>query len=152
MINYYFNLYYTAFIKPLYQPCIYNDCRAEIGQQINIMFIIFILKDLYSFNKIKIKVEEQAKKITNKVNYNNSSKYEYYYRQSYANSVQSEYMQIILVFGYIIQFGAASPLCLLIGFVHGLLARFTDSYKFIKLNHVNFNSKYFYLIFFLFFF
>jgi hypothetical protein len=140
MVNYYFNLYYTAFIKPLYQPCVYNDCRAEIGQQINIMFIIFILEDYYSFVLSQRKVKEKSEKVL-KFTGNKSSKQEYFYREKYANSVQEEYMQIILVFGYIIQFGAASPICLLVGFVHGMLARYTDSFKFIKFVHVNFSSK-----------
>ena len=29
MVNYYFNLYYTAFIKGYYQSCVFNDCRAS---------------------------------------------------------------------------------------------------------------------------
>lgn len=141
MINYYFNLYYTAFIKSSYQPCVYNDCRTEIGQQINIMFAIFIMEDLYGFLQTKEEVSEKKKNVKPFIG-NNSSKKEYYYRNRYANSVQEEYMQIILVFGYIIQFGAASPICLLVGFLHGMLARYTDSKKFTEFVHVNFNSKY----------
>lgn len=146
MINYYFNLYYTAFIKPLYQPCVYNDCRSEIGQQINIMFAIFIVQDIYSFIKIQKKVITKSERIFTFETEQKSSKKEYYYRNKYSNSVNDEYMQIILVFGYIIQFGAASPICLLIGFIHGLIARYTDTVKFCSLIHVNFSSKYYVLI------
>ena len=136
IVNYYFNLYYTAFIKGLYQSCVYNDCRAEIGQQLNIMFAIFIVEDIFYFLQAKREVEEREGNIKNSDN--RSSKKEIYYRDTYGNSVQEEYMQIILVFGYVIQFGAASPLCLPVAFAHGMLARYTDSYKFIKFVHVNF--------------
>ena len=40
--NYYFNLYYIAFIKHYYGTCISNDCHLELGDQL----IIIIICDL----------------------------------------------------------------------------------------------------------
>lgn len=136
IVNYYFNLYYTAFVKGYFQSCLFNDCRAEIGFQLNAMYLIFLIEDLLAYREKQNSFKSEASNDDNK-----STKNHHYSRGSYSGSVNEEYMQIILVYGYLIQFGAASPISLMIAFAHGMFARYTDSVRFAKLIHVNFISK-----------
>lgn len=199
MVNYYFNLYYTVFIKGNYQDCLFGDCRKEIGFQLNAMFVLFIIEDYISFYLIQNKIQKQLenedlllnstfssyengydninnkqenikktemnrKKESvspskydsfiekNKIVSNNQRKLDdnedifkgrlyknqyFYNRQLYKSSIFNEYFQILLAFGYLIQFGSASPISFLLGFLHSILARYTDSCRFINLFYIN---------------
>ena len=114
--NYYFNLYYIAFIKNYYGSCLNNNCHSELGDQLLIIIIcdffttiIYILiPSLYS---IKQRHELEAKIKDNNYSENNSNKFIYYTRNKFQyENMKIYYFKLVLYFGYIIQFGASSPM------------------------------------------
>jgi hypothetical protein len=114
--NYYFNLYYIAFIKNYYGTCLDDDCHSELGNQLTIIIIcdliIMILSLLipvfYNFNK-RNEIENKIRDITYEENCSN--KYKYYTRNSFIyTNIEGYYIKAILYFGYILQFGASAPM------------------------------------------
>ena len=114
--NYYFCLYYIAFIKKYYNTCLDGDCHNELGNQLNIIIICDLVALIFSiiipvFYNIK-KRKELENKIQNKAYEQNcSNKYKYYTRNKFLlKDMKSNYLKTILYFGYIIQFGASAPI------------------------------------------
>ena len=120
-VNYYFNLYYIAFIKNYYGACIDNDCHSELGDQLMVIIICdlistiinLLLPSLYS---IKLRYDLESKMQKDTLYYeNNSNKFIYYTRNKFEyKSMKSYYLKAVLYFGYIIQFGASSPICFIL--------------------------------------
>lgn len=147
--NFYFNLYYIAFVKRYYENCAYNDCLYELGNQITVILTSSIVLDctkifwyvVYQRNKLK-DFENNIRE--NNLNANNlSSKYIYYTRAEYEkNNVDEEYLEVVLNFGYIIQFGQASPICFLIALLEAMITRLVDMIKMTKLQSIRFISKF----------
>jgi hypothetical protein len=138
--NYYFNLYYIAFVKPFINPNV--NCYNELGSQLTGILISAITVDFtklfWNAVYLKNKTKEFEKSLKdNNPNVNNaSSKYIYYTRTEYESTdVNGEFLDIILNYGYIIQFGASSPICFFIALLQTLAMRFMDSIKFSKLQY-----------------
>ena len=115
--NYYFNLYYIAFIKHYYGTCISNDCHLELGDQLIIIIICdliatiinVLIPTLYSV-KLRYDLESKIKKDT-LYHENNSNKFIYYTRNKFDyKGMKHYYLKAVLYFGYIIQFGASAPM------------------------------------------
>ena len=115
-VNYYFCLYYIAFIKNYFGTCVDNDCHTELGNQ---LIIIIVCDLLYMILRILIPVfidfkhRKDIKKKIKDIDYeeNYSNKYYYYTRNKYVyNDMKNNYIKAILYFGYIIQFGASAPM------------------------------------------
>lgn len=114
--NYYFCLYYIAFIKKYYNTCLDGDCHNELGNQLNIIIIcdlivpiIFIIIPV--FYNIKKRNELENKIPNDTYEQNSSNKYKYYTRNKFLyKHMKSHYIKTILYFGYIIQFGASAPI------------------------------------------
>ena len=119
--NYYFNLYYIAFIKNYYGICIDNDCHSELGDQLMVIIICdlistvvnLLLPSLYS---IKLRYDLESKMQKDTLYYeNNSNKFIYYTRNKFEyKGMKNYYLKAVLYFGYIIQFGASSPICFIL--------------------------------------
>jgi len=114
--NYYFNLYYIAFIKNYKGTCLDNDCHSELGDQ---LIIIIICDFIYTIICILIptiyliKQENDLEKKINDSSYkeNYSNKYIYYTRNKFEyKDMEYYYLKPALYFGYIIQFGSSAPL------------------------------------------
>ena len=118
--NYYFNLYYIAFIKNYYGTCLENDCHSELGDQLIIIIICdlvftiinILLPTLYT---IKQKYELDSKIMESDYNKNHSNKFIYYTRNIFDyKDMKKYYLKPVLYFGYIIQFGASAPMTFLL--------------------------------------
>jgi hypothetical protein len=149
--NYYFNLYYIAFIKRYTETCALNDCYAEVANQLTIILTSSIILDstkLYYaaiYQRNKTKEFEKNLREKNQNLENKSSKYIYYTRSEYeSEDASGEYLEIVMNYGYIIQFGASSPISFLIVFLQTLFMRFVDVVKVSKLLYVRIISKKFY--------
>ena len=120
IFNYYFNLYYIAFIKQIYGTCLDNNCHSELGDQLIIIIICdlistiitILIPSLYSI-KQRYELESKIKDINYKENYSN--KFIYYTRNKFGyKQMKTYYLKVVLYFGYIIQFGASSPMSFLL--------------------------------------
>ena len=130
--NYYFNLYYIAFLKKNFEKCLYDDCYAELDQQL----IMIILSDaivicvkfytnVYSLRKEINKIEKEIKSKYLFVE-NPSNKFRYYTRYPFKNnSIVEYYLKIFLTFGYILQFGACCPVSFILVLFITILTRVT---------------------------
>ncbi len=126
--NFYFPLYYIAFIKKYFEGCIYKgNCYLELEQQLtiniiseNVVILIDFIKNLIYLQKRKNKLFEKFMVKGDENNY--SSKISYHTRKHFIdnvdgdlslnnNTIFSYYLRTFLCFGYIIQFGICSPIC-----------------------------------------
>ena len=138
-INYYFNLYYIAFIKNYNGSCTNNDCFTEVGHQLTVIFVTSNILCLVGLIKPLIKAifkKKYIKGLLNKQLEEKNPRLENYSRQDYNESMTSEYLEIIFIFGYIIQFGVTSPICYALALLHAFAERLIDSYKLVKLSNV----------------
>ena len=144
--NYYFNLYYIAFFKQYYDLCENGSCFQELGNQLFWLIFWNIVADLIKiFWLIVIKFKRQSQFVARHFHEmkkqghlsNGSHKLNFYTKKEYKDdNVFNEYFDILLIFGYVVQFGASSPLCFLFAFVHSYFARICSSIKLIKLEYV----------------
>jgi hypothetical protein len=163
--NYYFNLYYIAFLKNKTSYCAYNDCFFQLGNQLFIIQLTGIIHDLGSLiksiyfehrNKRKIEneiaeIERQHELEANKRRSNINlmlsenctineriSRIQYFTRTPYGdNNIDKEYLEVVMNFGYVIQFGATSPVSFLFALVHAFISRLADAVKFGNLQYVH---------------
>ena len=130
--NYYFNLYYIAFLKKNYEKCLYDNCYTELEQQL-IMIIIsdaiaMCVKFYINVISLRKEINKFEKEIQSKYLYieNNSNKFRYYTRYSFKNkSIVEYYLKIFLTFGYVLQFGACCPLSFVLVLFITILTRVT---------------------------
>jgi hypothetical protein len=140
--NYYFNLYYIAFYKSQTGSCPMNDCYTLLAKQLTGLLLSAVIVDTGKLiYNAKYQIEKTKQFENNLKNDNNlkntSTKFIYYTRTEYENTdTSAEVMEIILNFGYIIQFGASSPVCFSIALLQTMFMRFLDSVKFSKLQYV----------------
>ena len=141
--NYYFNLYYIAFFKKYFEICEYRDCYLELGNQLIIILLSdmvsiatkFFYKGIYLRNKTKAFESKIKEKFMDEVN--SSKKYIYYTRAEFdENDVQGLMMPIVFNFGYIIQFGASSPLSFLFMLILVIFIRLANGISMAKLLYV----------------
>jgi hypothetical protein len=115
-VNYYFNLYYIAFIKKYFDKCLYNDCFVELGNQLTMIILTDFCYHIVQFTYNVIFKKRKQKKfekdyIFNKNHKNNSRKLIYYTRNEFKiQDLDNLLLEIILNFGYVIQFGITSSL------------------------------------------
>jgi len=129
-VNYYFNLYYIAFLKKYFEKCLYDNCYKELEEQLIVIITsdatVICIKfyiNVISLQKQKSKFE---KEILSKYLYNenNSKKFRYYTRYPFKDdSIVQFYLQIFLTFGYIIQFGASCPISFILVLFITILTR-----------------------------
>ena len=128
--NYYFNLYYIAFIKKNFEKCLYDNCYKELEEQL----IMIVISDAtvtcvkFYINVISIRKQKNKfeKEIQSKYLYleNNSKKFRYYTRYTFEDSfIVQYYLQIFLSFGYILQFGACCPISFILVLFNTILTR-----------------------------
>ena len=139
--NYYFNLYYIAFFKRYFETCYLNDCYQELGNQLTMILIsdlIFtLIKLIYNYIYLSRKISKFEGRILDKyMNIRNpSKKYIFYTRMHYGHDdIIKLFLPIILNFGYIVQFGSASPISLIFTLFLTIFFKITDvvSFKFLK--------------------
>ena len=146
--NYYFIFYYIAFIKKYYFKCAY-DCYEELSITIKMILLLHILGDIldlfiliYFKNKYdtvkenaEIKIEKQSKQ----ENFIKCKNYLFLIKIPYeGDSINTEYITIIMNYGYIIQFGSISPVCFLLALIQAMLYRIFDAIKFGNLIYLGF--------------
>ena len=131
-INYYFNLYYIAFIKKYFETCDNNDCFYELNNQLTIILasdiIVILTKFFYNGiflrNKIKQFEGNLSEKYKNSNNY--SKKFRYYTRNELRREdINDMFVPIIYNFGYIMQFGVCVKLSFLFMLILIILRRLT---------------------------
>ena len=130
--NYYFNLYYIAFIKANFEKCLYDDCYKELEQQLITIVISDVVVTCFKFyiNVISLRKQKNKfeKEIQSKYLYleNSSKKFRYYTRQPFEDSsIVQYYLQVFLSFGYIIQFGACCPISFILVLFSTVVTRIT---------------------------
>ena len=130
--NYYFNLYYIAFIKKNYEKCLYDNCYKELEQQLIMIVIsdatVTCVKFYINVISLRKKQNKFEKEIQSKYLCleNNSKKFRYYTRTIFEDSFILEYyLQIFLSFGYILQFGACCPISFVLVLFSTILTRIT---------------------------
>ena len=147
--NYYFNLYYIAFIKSNFEKCLYNNCYRELEEQLIMIVIsdatvncIRFYINVISLRKQKNKFE---KEIQSKYLYleNNSKKFRYYTRYPFKDDyIVQYYLQIFLSFGYILQFGACCPISFILVLFTTILTRITLGISLRDIYYAQTYSKY----------
>ena len=130
--NYYFNLYYIAFLKKNFEKCLYDNCYTELEQQLIMIIIsdaiVICVKFYNNVISLRKEINKFEKEIQSKYLYieNNSNKFRYYTRYSFKNkSIVDYYLKIFLTFGYILQFGACCPLSFILVLFITILTRVT---------------------------
>jgi hypothetical protein len=113
--NYYFNLYYIAFLKKNFEKCLYDNCYKELEQQLIMILLSDAIVISVKFYKNVISLRKEINKFEKEIlkyNIDNpSNKFRYYTRYSFGNnSIIEYYLKIFLTFGYILQFGACCPI------------------------------------------
>ena len=142
-VNYYFNLFYIAFGKRYFEKCLYGDCFLEVGQQLSIIIMsnITVLATKFIYNGIYLR--DKTKQFEGKVlekytmSGNLSNKMRYYTRSEFdSDDVSSLFLPIIFNFGYIVQFGVASPISFCFVLFLVLFMRITNSVSMFYLFYV----------------
>jgi hypothetical protein len=141
--NYYFNLYYIAFIKKFIGKCEYNNCFYELSNQL----IIILFSDLISifiklfYNGYYLRNQKKLfeKNILDQyINSNNSSKkFIYFTRKEFKkNDINNLMIGILYNFGYIMQFGVCCPISFSFMFFNILITRIINSIRMSQLLYV----------------
>ena len=139
--NYYFNLYYIAFVKRYFETCYLNDCYQELGNQLTMILlsdvIYTIIRFIYNYIYLSEKIEKFEGRILNKyINAKNSSKKYAFYTKVHCGheDIIQLFLPNILNFGYVVQFGSASPISLSFMLLLTMFFKITDtiSFKFLK--------------------
>ena len=129
--NYYFNLYYIAFLKKSFEKCLYDDCYRELEQQLIMIIISDAIVICVKFYKNVISLRKEINKFEKEIQIylnmeNPSNKFRYYTRYSFKdNSIVEYYLKIFLTFGYILQFGACCPVSFILVLFITVLTRVT---------------------------
>ena len=147
-VNSYSALFYIAFIKPYNEGCQYGNCLKEIEMQIYTIFLIYIglyvLAILYPMAVQYYNLSQITKMLSRD---KTSSSYRIQLSpQSIEHQVicyrittmNFEYNDIVIQFGYVCLFSVAAPLTPLIMFVLAMLGRVVNYYKIINLERVEF--------------
>ena len=128
--NYYFNLYYIAFLKKYFEKCLYDNCYKELEEQLIVIIMsdatVICVKIYINVISLRKKKNKFEKEIQSKYLYmeNNSKKFRYYTRYPFKDdSIVQFYLQIFLTFGYIIQFGACCPISFILVLFITILTR-----------------------------
>ena len=128
--NYYFNLYYIAFIKNTVEKCLYDDCYKELEQQLIMLVIsdVTVICVKFYINVISLRKQKKKfeKEIQSKYLYleNNSKKFKYYTRNIFEDGeIINYYIQVFLSFGYILQFGACCPISFILVLFSTIITR-----------------------------
>ena len=135
-VNYYFNLYYIAFIKKYFDTCLYNDCFIELGNQLTMIILSDFCYHIIQFSYNIIFKKKKQKKfekdyIFNKEHKNSSRKLIYYTRNEFKiQDLDNLLLEIILNFGYVIQFGITSSLSFFLIFFLTILIRILNTISF----------------------
>ena len=135
-VNYYFNLYYIAFIKKYFDTCLYNDCFIELGNQLTMIILSDFCYHIIQFSYNIIFKKKKQKKfekdyIFNKEHKNDSRKLIYYTRNEFKiQDLDNLLLEIILNFGYVIQFGITSSLSFFLIFFLTILIRILNTISF----------------------
>ena len=130
--NYYFNLYYIAFLKKNFEKCLNDNCYTELEQQLIMIIIsdavVMCVKFYNNGISLRKEINKFEKEIQSKYTYieNPSNKFRYYTRYSFNNnSIVEYYIKIFLTFGYILQFGACCPISFILVLFMTILTRVT---------------------------
>ena len=141
--NYYFNLYYIAFVKRYFDTCYLNDCYQELGNQLTMILlsdmICTLIRFIYNFIYLSEKIAKFEGRILNKyINARNSSKKYVFYTKVHCGheDITQLFLPIILNFGYIVQFGSASPISLSFMLLLTIFFKITDTISFKYLKYV----------------
>ena len=141
--NYYFNLYYIAFIKKYLGKCEYNDCYYELSNQLIIIlfsdlisiFIKLFYNGFYLRNQKKIFENNILDKYIN--SNNTSKKYIYFTRKEFKqNDIHNLMIRMLYNFGYIMQFGVCCPISFSFMFFNILITRIINSIRMSQLLYV----------------
>ena len=141
--NYYFNLYYIAFGKRYLEFCLFGNCFVELGNQLSIIILsnITVIATKVFYNGLYRR--NQTKKFEQKVlekyltNDNASKKFIYYTRTEFdEDDVSSLILPIVFNFGYILQFGASSPISFFFVLLLVLFMRLTNGISMAHLFYV----------------
>ena len=146
-VNSYSALLYIAFIKPYNEGCQYGNCLKEIEMQIYTIFLIhiglYILEILYPmaimyYNLSAItKLLSRDKRRSYRVSIVPQS-IEHQVLCSRITTMNFEYNNIVIQFGYVCLFSVAAPLTPLIVFILAMLGRSVNYYKIFQLERVEF--------------
>ena len=141
--NYYFNLYYIAFVKRYFETCYLNDCYQELGNQLTLILlsdmIYTLTRFIYNYIYLSKKIAKFEGRILNKyMNAKNSSKkYVFYTKVHFGHEdITQLFLPIILNFGYVVQFGSASPISLSFTLLLTIFFKITDTISFQLLKYV----------------
>ena len=128
--NYYFNLYYIAFIKDIVEKCLYDNCYKELEQQLIMIVISDTTVICVKFYINVISLRKQKRKFEKEIQLkylnleNNSRKFKYYTRDIFEDGeIINYYLQIFLSFGYILQFGACCPISFILVLFSTIITR-----------------------------
>lgn len=115
--NYYFNLYYIAFGKTYLESCSFDNCFIELGNQLTIIIIsnitVIATKVFYNGLYRRNQTKKFEKNILEKYleDDNSSKKFIYYTRTDFCEGeVSTLILPVVFNFGYVLQFGASSPI------------------------------------------
>jgi hypothetical protein len=145
MVNNYFSFYYIIFIKGIKNSCPQKDCFTYLGNQIRdiytsyfiaalIEMVIPFIANSYLVSSIKNIIQanypdasaEKIKKIKSSI----IRKYGYILYPSYKTAdMNNEYIDIIILFGYVTQFAIVEPSLFLIFSIYIFIQRIIDSTK-----------------------
>jgi len=125
-----------------------NDCYSLLAGQLTGILTSSIIVDVIRVFWNAIYKRKKQKELENKIkeknpNVNNkSSKYIYYTRVEYESSDASgEILEIVMNYGYIIQFGACSPISFFIALLQTIVMRFMDGLKVSRIQYVRLISE-----------
>ena len=140
-VNYFISLFYIAFIKEHWDGCDNNDCMSELNYSLWVLFAINMI-----FNVVEIglpvmtarsKWNSEEKKVQEMLKQGKASRIEISEteRQGKLETlvIYTEYLEVVMNFGYIIFFCVAFPLGPIIYWIFNILEIKGDAYKFFNL-------------------
>ena len=147
--NYYFNLYYIAFIKNNVEKCLYDNCYKELEEQLIMILISDAIVTCVKFYTNVISLRKQKRKFEKEIQSkylcleNNSKKFKYYTRNIFEDGeIINYYLQIFLSFGYILQFGACCPLSFILVLFSTIITRISLSISLRDIYYAQTQSEY----------
>jgi hypothetical protein len=139
-VNSYNSLFYIAFLKSTTEGCIDDDCMAELTTQLATIFITNLFLNVcelgtpFAMNKVynwmeERKLDDKRKKHPDKVYRTEMSSTEKQAKLGFYETPMSDYMELVIQYGYVVLFSASFTLTPLLAYLLNLFEVRVDASK-----------------------
>lgn len=130
-INGYISLFYIAFAKRYFEGCNNDDCISELTLQLGTIFltnfVLNLIEILTPMIITKYKIWKESRKLSNKAK--KLSDEELQSKLSLYDTPLSDYMEVVIGYGYVVLFGASFPFTALLFLILIVIEMRVDAWK-----------------------